>query len=588
MMILSTYHHKITATLFSLVLLTVPVSAAALEKPAPAKIQTITDSTEKTDQQEFDRDKEEQMLLSILQLQQMIESQIVSKTLQVEQTKSSDTKAALQQELIELQTSLQEANNDFEKMATGVDTAVFKIPEQSAFNWKQELFDLIKPGIMELKQLTIDARRKTALLDKQSKYQELLPIAREANANLKALVQSTKERMLKDQIRALLPQWESLEKQLASSLDITNIELAKMNNNQQNLWERSKVSLLNFLHTRGLYLIIAVMTCLLVIVLMRLLHRAVRRMVPGHDRTWRPFHIRALDLGFQIATVLAALFSFIIVFYAVEDWALLSFAIIILIGLAWTTKTALPRFWKQSQMMLNAGSVREGERVILYGVPWIVKNINLRTTLTNPDLGLTFKVMIHELFDNTSRPFGPHEQWFPCRKGDWVILSDGTRGGVVDLSHEMVELVLRGGAHKTYQTRDFLSLAPLNLSRNFRIKEVFGIGYSHQKEVTTTILKQLKDFLLKRFATEQYNDELLNLRVEFNSAGASSLDLIVIADFKGSAAPIYNRLRRTIQCWCVDAATEHGWDIPFPQLTVHRATTEPVFKEENNKIFENT
>ncbi len=64
--------------------------------------------------------------------------------------------------------------------------------------------------------------------------------------------------------------------------------------------------------------------------------------------------------------------------------------------------------------------------------------------------------------------------------------------------------------------------------------------------------------------------ELLNLRVEFQSAGASSLDIVVIADFKGSQAPIYNRLRRAIQRWCVDACTENNWDIPFPQLTVHK------------------
>ncbi len=565
--------------IFCLFLLLAFAPCAAAEKLASTPLQSIETIEEKTDSQKLARNKEEEMLLSVHQLRQMIEKQIASKIREVERAKSADTKAALEQELVELQKSLQEADSDFEKMATGVDTAIFKAPKEGTFNWKQELFDLIKPGIMELKELTVDARRKATLLDKQSRYEELLPVAKEANANLKLLFESTEEEVLKEQIRALQPEWESLERQLTSGLDITNIELTKMSNNQLSLWESSKASLLNFLRTRGLYLTISVVVCLLLVGLMRLLHRVVRRMVPGHDKTWRPFHIRAIDLGFQVATILVALFSFVIVFYAVEDWVLLSFAIIILLALVWTAKTALPKFWKQSQMMLNAGPVREGERVILYGVPWLVKNINLRTTLTNPDLGLTFKVMIYDLFDKTSRPFGADEQWFPCRKGDWVILSDGTRGGVVDLSHELVELVLRGGAHKTYQTADFLSLAPMNLSRNFRIKEIFGIGYCHQKEATDPLLKQLEQFLLERFAAEDYGSEMLNLRVEFNSAGASSLDLVVIADFKGSAAPIYNRLRRAIQRWCVDAATEYGWDIPFPQLTVHRGEIAAVAEE---------
>jgi len=43
----------------------------------------------------------------------------------------------------------------------------------------------------------------------------------------------------------------------------------------------------------------------------------------------------------------------------------------------------------------------------------------------------------------------------------------------------------------------------------------------------------------------------------------------VIADFKGELGDLYNRLRRSIQRWCVDACSEYGWEIPFPQMTLH-------------------
>ena len=62
---------------------------------------------------------------------------------------------------------------------------------------------------------------------------------------------------------------------------------------------------------------------------------------------------------------------------------------------------------------------------------------------------------------------------------------------------------------------------------------------------------------------------MLQLNVEFQSANTSSLDLVVLADFKGAQAPLYNRLRRAIQRWCVDACTENNWEIPFTQLTLH-------------------
>ena len=152
-------------------------------------------------------------------------------------------------------------------------------------------------------------------------------------------------------------------------------------------------------------------------------------------------------------------------------------------------------------------------------------------------------------------------------------MGDGIRGKVLSLSHEMVELVQRGGAHKYYQTGDFLALSPLNLSMNFRLKVVFGLGYDFQKEVVITIPSTMESFVGEKIQEEGYGDGLLNLKIEFQSAGASSLDLVVIADFKGEMAPLYNRLNRAIQRWCVDACNRYGWDIPFPQLTIHQGTS---------------
>jgi hypothetical protein len=148
-------------------------------------------------------------------------------------------------------------------------------------------------------------------------------------------------------------------------------------------------------------------------------------------------------------------------------------------------------------------------------------------------------------------------------------LSDGVRGKVVAISHELVELVERGGARKTYLTQDFLGQSPRNLSVNFRLKETIGVSYNLQSISTTSMLQILKAHLLKNIEAEGYGPDLLQLNVEFQSANTSSLDLVVLADFKGVQAPLYNRLRRAIQRWCVDACTENNWEIPFTQLTLH-------------------
>ncbi len=514
----------------------------------------------------------EKMLRSVSELKKKIKKQIETKTHSLDKNASNEEKTALAEELKKLQESLEQANDDFEKIATGIDIKIFNTPVQKTFDWKKEMFALMQPGVVELKRLTAEARKKTELLSKQDSYQKLLPVAMQAHENLQRLVKTTKDPELKKQLKALIPEWESLSEQLKNGLDITKIELAKMAGKKKSIMDSGKESLKNFFQTRGLYLSVSILACLGVVLVLRLIHRLIRRTIPGSNKEFRPIHIRIVDLCFQLLTISCGMLSFILVFYFFEDWLLLSFTIIFIAGLGWATKTALPKFWKQTQMILNFGNVREGERVILFGIPWRVKNINVRTRLENPALKETIKVPISMLFDKTSRTYDHKEPWFPCKKDDWVILSDGTRGGVVSLSHEQVELVLRGGAHKIYQTGDFLGLAPINLSRNFRIKEVFGIGYSHQAEATTTIPEKVAKFLEEKFETNGYSKEMLNLRVEFNAAGASSLDLVVIADFKGSQAPLYNRIRRAIQRWCVEACTTYGWDIPFPQLTVHNAT----------------
>ena len=152
-----------------------------------------------------------------------------------------------------------------------------------------------------------------------------------------------------------------------------------------------------------------------------------------------------------------------------------------------------------------------------------------------------------------------------------MILDDGVRGKVTGISPEMVQLVERGGARKTYQTDNFLANSPRNLAANFRIKETLGISYSLQKDSTAAIPEILHRVILQRAEQEGYGEQLLNLRVEFQQAGNSSLELVVIADFKGELGDLYNRLRRAIQRWSVDACTEYGWEIPFPQLTLHGA-----------------
>jgi len=510
------------------------------------------------------------MLYSIIELKKNLSLRIREKNQILEKSSSDTQKKSLKNELSKLDKQLNASVMDFERVATGIDISLFAEKKAGAFDWQDELVGLIKPGIREIKRLTIKARQKAKLKDEFTHYKSLLPIAREAVQHITLLISQTKDLELKKNLEPLLPEWKSIEKQILNKVDVVGMDLAEIESDEESIIKTSQVSVKKFFRTRGLYLFIAVIACLSVLYIFRLFSRVMVRFIPGYTSKYRPFHIRVISLFLRVMAFAIVFVVLILVFYMAEDWVLLSLTIILIMGIGWAAKNTLPQFWHQSRLMLNVGSVREGERIIYHGVPWLVRNINVFSELENPSLEARLRIPIEDLLGKISRPFHNKEPWFPCKRNDWVILADGTRGVVTSLSHEMVELVQRGGARKVYQTSDFLAQSPLNLSMNFRLKIPFGISYNLQKESTGSVLEILETYINTQIDKEGYKESLLNLRVEFAQAGSSSLDLLVLADFKGDMAPLYRRLDRAIQRWCVDACTLNNWEIPFPQLTIHK------------------
>lgn len=516
------------------------------------------------------RDSSLEMLTSIIELENTLKKRIAAKTEILNDSSSETEKEAILQEIKKLDKQLDEVSFDFEKIATGVDIALFSEKKVESFNWKNEVLSLVEPGIKELKLLTLKARQKTKVKEEIGHYEKLIPIADNAIENIGKLMAEASDKTLKTNLELLLPEWKSIKEQFENKQKIAKMRLFQMDNEAKSMVESSRIFIRDFFKTRGFYLFLALFACIAVVVLFRLLYLSVKKVVPVFKLESRPFYIRMIELGFKLATVIFSLFAMIFVFYTAEDWVLLSLTIVFFLGLGWTVKNALPRLWHQSRLILNVGAVREGERIVYNDIPWLVKNINVFTRLYNPSLDMELRLPIEALLDQVSRPVGAHEPWFPCRKNDWVILSDGIRGKVTSLSNEMVELVQRGGARKFYQTMDFLGLSPLNLSTGFRLKVTFGVGYDHQRDAVDLIPEAIEHHVRNQLEAENYLNNLVNLRVEFEQAGASSLDLVVIADFDGGVADLYNRLKRAIQRWCVSACTENEWEIPFPQLTVHR------------------
>jgi len=488
---------------------------------------------------------------------------------QIDAEKSETEKNSLKQELEILKTELRATTRNLDNIAVSVDISLLETEKEKEFSFQKEFFALLKPALEEMKEMTSHVRKKSDLREKIAYYEERLPIIDEARSNIKLLLEQSTDKSLKKILETRSKFWQKKQAFMKSELRASRLQLEELEATETSITEASQGYIKSFIQKRGFYLTQALLVIIALLLFSRLTYSSMQRYLPGFKKQHRSFRIRLIELNHRVFTVISIILGPMIVFYLAEDWVLFSLGILLIIGIALTLRQTLPLYWHQAQLFLNIGSVREGERILIDGLPWKVQSINFYCILYNPVADISQRLPITGLVGLKSRPSRPNEPWFPCQRGDWVILNDGVRGKVIGISIEMVQLVERGGAQVTYQTSDFLAHSPRNLATNFRIKEILGISYSLQMTSTAEIPETLHQYILQRAEQEGYGEQLLNLRVEFAQAGNSSLDLAVIADFKGELGDLYNRLRRAIQRWCVDACSEYHWEIPFPQMTLH-------------------
>jgi small-conductance mechanosensitive channel len=540
---------------------------AYAESPEPEQPVTVV-AEEPVDQVQ----QTSEMLTSLLDLQQSLKEQIQLSRKKFNASKSEAEKESLSQEISHLDKQLSETSSDFERLATGVEPAMFAEKKPEIFSWKDELGSLVEPAIKELKRFTVKARQKTQLKDSIADLSAQVATASIAVQRLQAILKETPDAHVRKEVVALQPEWVNVEKRLRNKLELAERELSQLNEQDVSLVESTSSSMRTFFRERGQYLIVGVLAFFAILLMCRLLYRLIVILFLKFNgkKEKRSFQLRLLDIIFRVVSIVLAIIGLFFVLYLAEDWFLLSMAIIFFLGLAWTVRQGLPRLWQQVRLMLNIGSVRENERISYLGVAWKVQTLNVFSKLVNPSLEVELRVPIEDLVGLSSRPYHPEEPWFPCRRGDWVVINGSSRARVVSLSHEQVEVVERGGKRIVYPTDVFLQSCPVNLSRNFRLRVPFGVSYNLQDQVTSVIPTLLLEYLTRRIEEEGYKKSCLNLQVEFFQANASSLDLLIIADFDGKVADISKRIERAISKWCVECCTQNDWEIPFPQLTVHR------------------
>ena len=348
---------------------------------------------------------------------------------------------------------------DLETVVTGFDPLSFTTLPSKELDLQTETRELLLPIVQELKQLTASPREVESLRRQLASLRQRRILAAEAVRKFDDQIKQEPDATLKPLLAELLSTWQKRQNDAATELAVAEYKLEEQQMKSGGVLGALRDVTSGFFRERGRNLLMACCVSLLIFGSLRLLWHRLRKL-SALKRKNRSFGVRVAVVIFHAATVILSVFAMLLVFYLAGDWVLLGLATLFLVGIVWTGKQTLPMVFEQVKLLLNLGSVREGERVIYKGLPWEVRSLGVFSELRNPALdGGHMRLPLREMTGLVSRP-DADEAWFPCAVDDWVCLTDGTHGKVVTQTPDWVQLVLLGGSRRTFPTKVFLEMCP--------------------------------------------------------------------------------------------------------------------------------
>lgn len=490
---------------------------------------------------------------------------------ELEQAEGEEERTSLQSQIATEEERLANLRGNFRSILGGAEAAEYQGASEESLSLEKLAVDLLAPISRAVRDASASPRELDLLREELATWQVRERKCEIILRRIDDLQQQLEGLGLQSEFDSAKRYWQGRRAECRGKIGVLNARIQERVKKQRPLLETLSDTFSAFFRSRGLNLLIALVTGVLVFVLSRKLYAQLCKFSPLH-RGKATLASRLADILAALLTVLLTLMGVMMVFYIRGDWLLLTLVVLFLIGAVWAGKTSLPPYIEQVRTLLNLGSIREGERVVYEGIPWRVKSIGFLTILDNPRLqGGEYRIPVRHVMHMISRQPDDREPWFPTECDDWVLLGDETYGKVVTQTPEQVVVLRLGGSCKTYATADFLAQTPENLSHGYRISCAFGVDYQHQAISTSELPEKLQMALTAGLHQTFEREQIRSIKVEFLSAGASSLDYQILVDVSGGLDSRMQVIERQIQKICVDACNEEGWVIPFTQITVHQA-----------------
>jgi len=439
-----------------------------------------------------------------------------------------------------------------------------------------DIQQILSPALNSIKQLSEKPRQIQELMDKAKDIEVRYQDAVKAQTRLETMLKKNDKKALFIKFKQSIKKAEEYVKELGIQREDIKFKIIKIEKDQEPFITTFSNLILDFIKTKGLNLLFALVIFIAIFWGFRIgqgrfisvISYRINRSDKKESYQWIVRPIRVLYNVFSIAF---AFFLSILTLYALNDWVLVTFILITVAALVWSSKGYLPLFLEQSKIVLNLGAIREGERIMYHGIPWQIKSLGYYCHLYNPVLSGGFlRINTRELLTVHSRRIVDKEPWFPTKTGDWVEL-DNKFAQVILQSPEQVILKSLGEEKTIFKADEFYSKAPTNLSQGFAIEFIFGVDYQHQKILFTELIPTFKERIEKVLHEkhEDMKESLGDLSIEFIQAGASSLDLRFFLKCNGNVASKKQFLTRSVQKEFVNVCNDNNYVIPFNQLTVH-------------------
>ena len=486
---------------------------------------------------------------------------------------SDGEKEELKLKIDDLNKRKQQLEKDFTSDVTGIDVDLFREKEKKKISIDEELNKIFSPVIMTVMALTESSRKMESLRSDIVHCEQHLPAVGDGLAQIKILLNEVTDPELRNSLLKEQEIWQQREKELTTKLEISKQQLIDLQNKRYTPIEVFSKFFQAVFSRRGVNIMFAVVVFCTAFILMHLV-RYIFLLINPFDRIPKlGFMTGVLNVSLYLLTFVFAFLSTIVYLYMVGEILTLIVVVMLLFVIILAMKQTLPHFVEEIRLLLGYGPVRQGEKVVYNGISWQIQSIGIYSRLTNPLLaGGSLRLPIKDLEKMRSRAYDKKDPWFPTRKGDWILLADGSYGQVILQSPDTVQISTQRGSCKSYLPADFLGLRPQNLSINdFSVNRILKLDFRHSNIALKDVPGKVKVLLKEAIEQQEYSRYLKDISVDLNDFDNSSLNIRTNVQFSGQAASEYFDIGRLVQQVALDACNTYGWQIAFQQVMLHQA-----------------